>query len=301
MAETTGKGSIFLKLIILILIVVLVGAIMIPKQMWDKEEQNTEICHQRMSSLLNAELLYQKYHDAYCPSLDTLLAFLSNDLLRYQLEFVNLDTVLDVQLIELVKNDSLVQATMDTIMADTTMAAILQTITIDYFLSRAMVGVIKNHDARMTAIINPILKENSEDRMAPSMAIQQLAQVRSAYDILKVCALDDSLESAINQIKPSLTMVHYLSKIRQYPDVAQKIDTHYQGFLDSLYNCPTVNKPYHIEIAGSTIVYSNIFCPVDSLDSLKVANDFWKKKIGGLTVQNHGNISEAKKSWEESL
>lgn len=300
MAERTGKGSIFLKFIIFILIIVLIGAIMIPKQMWDAEARNTEICQQRMSSLLNAELLYQKHKDAYCPSLDSLIAFFKDDLTQYQLEFVNLDTILDLQLIELVKGDSLVQVTIDTIAADTTMSDILKTITIDYFLAKAMVGVIKNHDAKMTAILNPVIKENIEDKMAPSMAIQKLAEVRSAYDIIQVCNKDDSLAAAIKQIKPNLTMVHYLPKIRRYESIAKKIDNFYTGYLDSLYNCPTVNKPYHIEIAGSTIVFSNIFCPVDSLDSLKVATDFWKKKIGGLTVKNHGNISSGAKSWEES-
>ena len=38
MADTSGKGSIFLKLIIVVLVVVLAAAIIIPKRMWDEED-----------------------------------------------------------------------------------------------------------------------------------------------------------------------------------------------------------------------------------------------------------------------
>lgn len=301
MAEETGKGSILLKLIILVLIVVLVGAITIPKQMWDTEAQNTEICRQRMSSLLNAELLFQKYNEAYCPSLDSLIIFLKDSLTKYQLEFVDLDTVLNVKLMELVETDSLVQATIDTITADTTFSDILTTISIDYFLSRAMVDVIKQYDAKMTAIINPVLKENIEDKMAPTLAIQKLAEVRSSYDIMKVFAKDDSLSAAIKQIEPTLSMVHFLPTIRRYEFIANRVDSFYGAFLDSLHKCPTVGKPYDIRVdTVESFVYANIFCPVDSLDSLAVVNDFWKSKVGGLTVQNHGRIFKSEKSWEES-
>lgn len=299
MADETGKGSIILKLIIVILIVVLIGAIMIPKQMWDQEERNTEICHQRMSSLLAGELLYQKFNEHYCPSLDTLLRFFSDSLDKYQLEFVELDTILGVQLMELIKEDSLVLAIIDTITADTTLSDVLQTISIDYFLSGAMVKVVKRYDAEMTRIINPVLEENIEDKMAPSKAIAKLAEVKLPIDILNVFKKHDSLYTVIKQLKPTLAMEHFLPNIKQNPELSARVDSFYSCYLDSLYHCPTVQRQYKIAVVGSTIVFSHIYCPVDSTDSLAVENDWWRKNVGGITLKNHGNIESGEKSWEK--
>jgi|GEM_PF-1441003 len=298
MAEETGKGSIILKIIIVILIVVLIGAIIIPKRMWDREARNETVCRQRMSSLLAAELLFQKYNEAYCPSLDSLLVFFKNDLQAYQHEFVDLDTFLGVEIMKLVGKDPFVVATIDTIKADTTIKDILKTITIDYFLSGAMCDVAKKHDPKMAALINPILNENMDDRMAPTAAINELTKHYLPYDIMQVMNKDDSLAFALKQLEPTLATEHFLPAIKRNEAVATRIDSFYECFLDSLYSCPSVKKPYEIALQGTTIVYSNIYCPIDEADSMKIVNDWWKSKIGGLTLKNHGYIEKGEKSWE---
>ena len=298
MADDSGKGSIILKTIIVVLIVVLAGAIMIPKRMWDKEAENETICHQRMASLLSAELLFQKYNEAYCPSLDSLLDFFKNDLDSFQLEFVELDTFLGVELMKLIGKDSFAILTMDTIKADTAMDDILKTIGIDYFLAGAMCKVVQKNDRKMAAIINPVLAENIEDKMAPTIAINELVNHFNAYDIMQTLNEDDSLAFVLSQLSPTLAMEHYLQSVKQKTELATRIDSFYACFLDSLDHCPSVHKKYQIAIVGSTIVYSDIFCPITAEDSLKIENDFWKKKVGGMTLKNHGRITKGEKSWE---
>lgn len=299
MADETGKGSIFLKLIIVVLIAVLVAAIMIPKQMWDEEDKNTEICRQRMVSLQAAELLFHSNNSAYCPDLDSLLDFFKTDPVAYELDFVKLDTFLGVQLLGLVEDDDYVKVTMDTILADTTMKDILRIVEIDYYFSNAMVNVIKRHDRRMAEILKPILTENEEDKMASSMAIKELASQMLPIDIMTVLKKDDSLKTVIKDLQPELSMEHFLQDIKRKSSVATRIDSFFTCFLDSLEMCPTVHKPYKIAVVGSTIVRANIACPITAEDSLAVENDFYRKKIGGMTLQNHGRIENGEYSWKE--
>ncbi|MBN2091908.1 hypothetical protein JW964_19990 [candidate division KSB1 bacterium] len=364
MAKATGKGSIILKLIIVILIGVLAAAIMIPKQMWDEEEKNTTTCRQRMSSLLSAELLFQKYNEKYCPDLDTLLAFFQKDVeKKYELEFVRLDTFLNVQLMKLVGKDSIVKSIIDSVNWDTTYRDIKKAIEIDYFMAEAMVNVALKHDAQMARIIKPVLDVNYGDKMAPSKAMQELANHFSNYDIMKVLNMDDSLATVMRQIAPDMDMSDYLPKIKNFNHLSTRIDSFYAAYLDSLGNCPTVMKPYRIAVgqnykvndavieelefrkvpveiiekvktlkdkefigdlafeevintlltpeelvaagemirskAGSTVQFSNIYCPLDSTDILRVENDWWKKKIGGLKLENHGEIYKNERNWEK--
>lgn len=362
MAEATGKGSIILKLIIVILIGVLAAAIMIPKQMWDQEDKHTTTCQQRMNSLLSAELLYQKYNEKYCSNLDTLLSFFQKDSeKKYQLDFVQLDTFLNVQLMKLVGEDSIVKSIIDSVKWDTTYRDVKKAIEIDYFLAHALLNVVLKEDVRMARIIKPVIEANYGDKMAPTKAMQELSNHYSNYDIMKVLHRDDSLATVMRQMAPDMDMADYLPKIKNFDYLAARIDSFYASYIDSLAKCPTVIRPYRLAVgqiykvtdavieelefrkvpveviekvktlkdkeyigdlafeevintlltpdelkksgelirskAGSTIQYANIYCPLDSVDIARVENDWWKNKIGGLKLVNHGEIYKNERSW----
>ncbi len=362
MAEATGKGSIILKLIIVILIGVLVAAIMIPKQMWDQEEKNTKTCQQRMNSLLSAELLYQKYNEKYCSNLDTLLSFFQKDSeKKYQLDFVQLDTFLNVQLMNLVGEDSIVKSIIDSVKWDTTYRDVKKAIEIDYFLAHALLNVVLKKDVQMAKIAKPALDANFGDKMAPTKAMQELANNFSNYNIMKVLHMDDSLATVMRLMEPDMDMADYLLKIKNFNPQATRIDSFYTAYIDSLAGCPTVMRPYRLAVgqiykvtdavieelefkkvpvevvgkvktlkdkeyigdlafeqvinslltpeeltnsgeiirtkAGSTINYANIYCPLDSTDIVRVEGDWWKKKIGGLKLANHGEIYKNERNW----
>lgn len=364
MAEATGKGSIILKLIIVILIGVLAAAIMIPKQMWDQEAKNTTTCQQRMNSLLSAELIFQKYNEKYCPNLDTLLTFFQNDTEnKYELEFVQLDTFLNVQLMKLVGEDSIVKSIIDSVKWDTTYRDIKRAIEIDYFMAEAMINVAMKQDARMAKIIKPVQDANYGDKMAPTKAMQELANHFSYFEVMNVLNMDDSMATVLRQMAPDMDMADYLPRIKNFSHLATRIDSFYSAYLDSMGNCPTVLRPYRVAVgqiykvndavieelefrkipveiiekvktikdkeivgdlaydetiqklltpeelanageivkskAGSTIQYANIYCPLDSTDIAQVENDWWRKKIGGLKLENHGEIYKNERNWEK--
>ncbi|MCK5740101.1 hypothetical protein KAH55_12995 [bacterium] len=299
MAENSGKGSIFLKLIIVVLVVVLAGAIVIPKRMWDEEEKNTEVCHQRMASILAAELLHQKYTDTYIDDLDSLLKFFTDDLEKYESDFVGLDTMLNVAMMDLVKEDSIAKLVMDTLKIDSMMTDVMKSIDIDYFLSVEMCEIAKRYNLEMRNVVTPLLEENEGDKMAGTIAIKALTEDFTLYEIATVMKKSDSLYSVIRQqFEPVMTMVDYLTALKAYPNLRGPLDSLYNGYIDSLVTCPTVHKPYQIVVSGSVIVFSNVYCPIDSLDSLAVENNWYKKKIGGMTLENHGKVENGELSWQ---
>jgi len=79
MAEPKAKGSIILKLIILIMIAVMIAAIWIPKKEWEKEAAEQELCRLHLENLYYTSLQYLKKYKIYQGDLDTLLNFIKND------------------------------------------------------------------------------------------------------------------------------------------------------------------------------------------------------------------------------
>lgn len=54
------KGNFFLELLIVVLTVALIGTILYPKQVWEREDALESICHARMEALFNMELQYMQ-------------------------------------------------------------------------------------------------------------------------------------------------------------------------------------------------------------------------------------------------
>lgn len=89
-----------------------------------------------------------------------------------------------------------------------------------------------------------------------------------------------------------------LDSLRTYSQFNEKIDSIALATLDNMGLCPTVHRPYYIQVVDtSAIKVVNVKCPVDSLDSLAVSKDFKLSKIGGLRISNHGAIEDGEKSW----
>ena len=90
-----------------------------------------------------------------------------------------------------------------------------------------------------------------------------------------------------------------IDSLRTLPSITQKIDSIALLSLDSLFVCPTTRDTYKITVIDTSVIKNlRIACPIDSLDSLKVSNDFILSKIGALKISNHGDIDGGLKSWE---
>ena len=73
------KGSIILKLLILILAVGLVATILYPKSLWIAEAEKTDECWKNMYHLLHAELVFLGENNTYSESVDSVIAFILDD------------------------------------------------------------------------------------------------------------------------------------------------------------------------------------------------------------------------------
>lgn len=73
------KGSILYEILIVLLTLGLIGSIVYPKKIWEKEEREREICRQRMLDIQNAELLYFSKNNAYSTDLREVIEFLKSD------------------------------------------------------------------------------------------------------------------------------------------------------------------------------------------------------------------------------
>ncbi len=112
-------------------------------------------------------------------------------------------------------------------------------------------------------------------------------------------AIIDTLEKFGKRYNIDTVEILIIDSLKTKESWAQKIDSMAYYSLDNFYTCPTVGDTYHVEVIDTSVFkVLNIYCPIDSLDSVNVAQDFKLSKIGGLEISNHGAILNWEKSWE---
>ncbi len=110
----------------------------------------------------------------------------------------------------------------------------------------------------------------------------------------------DSLKRFGFQRDLDTTNALILDSLRVHEGFAQFIDSMAMHELYQMYECPTVNAPYMISVVDTSVIKElYIKCPIDSLDSLAVENDFMLDNLAGLKISNHGAIENGETSWEE--
>ena len=177
----------------------------------------------------------------------------------------NMTHILYAELVYLMEKDAYtdtVENAVNLIKQDTTGILLRQFANIDSVLSDQIIAYLKKQDTRAAAII-------------------------------------DTLHRFGYQRDLDTTAALILDSLRTYDKYKHVIDSMAIYALDHLYECPTVMEPYKVAWYD-TAAYKEIFirCPLDSLDSLNVANDFMLNTIGGLRISNHGHIDNGELSWE---
>ena len=79
MASQESKGSILFKIIIVVLIVAIYFVIVIPGQIWDREQSNMKISRQNMLTLFEAHSYFHRLKNTYTNNIDVLLTTIKND------------------------------------------------------------------------------------------------------------------------------------------------------------------------------------------------------------------------------
>jgi competence protein ComGC len=79
MAKREGKGSILLKILIAILVIITILVIKIPNNIWHEEERIKQQCRDNMSSVHEAYRYYQQVHGEYIQDMQQMIASIQND------------------------------------------------------------------------------------------------------------------------------------------------------------------------------------------------------------------------------
>ncbi len=110
----------------------------------------------------------------------------------------------------------------------------------------------------------------------------------------------DSLLAYGKQHDLDTTTALVIDSLKTYDQYAEKIDSIALASLALLYTCPTTGKEYIVDVNNdSAIKVIKIKCPIDSLDIAEIKSNFKLNVLGGLKLENHGNIDNGEKSWEK--
>ena len=130
-----------------------------------------------------------------------------------------------------------------------------------------------------------------------------------AEQIVRALSKTDTLAKAIADTVREYARLHdldnpaglVLDSLMYYPKYLPFIDSAATYRIEHFKLCPTVNRPYIITVVDTSVIKTfNIECPITKEDSLKVAQDFWKSKVGGLKITNHGRITKGEEmSWKK--
>lgn len=295
MAEQKAKGSIIYELLIVILGVMLVGSILYPKRVTDREKMNTEICRYRMGELEKAGLQFHKYHGTYTDTLSQVFDFIRTSA-QYE-RFVDSLIVSGVDSVITRLNDfktreetilSNIPLATDSVMIDS-LAQMQDDIKFD---ARSLAGYVEFLHDRMKNLPNmPV------DQLRAGFLVVDSKQFTLDMDITKNSIQNGLLREAERAAKAAIRVVNRVGE--RFERVLARVPDYRGASLDSLARCPTVYEQYElVHVDTSVIKYLNIYCPIDSADIAAVNNDFLKSKIGGLELQNHGKIESGEKSWE---
>ena len=264
--EVKSKGSIIYKLLIVILAAALVATILYPKKLWKAEDQNVEICQDNMEHILYVEYTYLSAFNAFTDTLENAINFIKNDTTGIVLrQFINTDSLLSTKIIKAL-NDLEYGVKIDSIGDSTRL--------VPEELQAGLVLFDATNPADSTVVSTGaiISFEGFMDRL----------EQHTRYNGI------DTVEAFI------------LDSLRFFPVLADKIDSIGIYTLDNLSVCPTSLKEYQIQVIDTSAIKElNVFCPVDSLDSLYVSRDFMLSKIGGLRISNHGSVVNGEKSWAQ--
>jgi hypothetical protein len=295
MAQAKAKGSIILKILIVVLLAALVGTIMYPKKIWDEETKNTKICRDNMDRIFKAEMVFLQHYNNYTDSLNQLTTFFEKDSTKdFIREYFKIDTALAENVTDfLTKTDLAADLVIRNLAADTLMFAVIEAVNYDSNLAHVMLNRLGN---------TPLGDEITAKRSTGNNDVAILKELNTEFASIKVYEPikdDDSLSLVFHRMMPEMPVGTLLDTLYNLNSTwAQKIDSAVFYTLDHFKTCPTVGREYKITVIDtSAIKYIDIECPIDSLDIEATKADFFKYRLGHRRIENHGKIETGEKSW----
>ncbi|MDZ7331849.1 MAG: hypothetical protein ONB31_07705 [candidate division KSB1 bacterium] len=294
MATPTAKGSIILKLLIVILSAALVATILYPKKIWEQEERNTNTCRTNMDRIFKAEMIYLQHHNNYTDNLDQLISFIKDSSKTIIREYIKADTALAEQMLNhLVTTDSRANSIINNLTADTLLFSILEAVNYDSNLAHVMLNRLEKTE------MGSAIKEKREIGISDVDILKEIDRTFGSVKIYDPLKTDDSLSLVFRRMMPDVPVGSLLDTLYVLgPKWAEKIDSAVNQTVVNFKYCPTVNREYKIAIIDtSAFKYVNIECPVDSSDIQATKNNFVKYHFGHHRISNHGKVETGEKSW----
>lgn len=295
MAKAKAKGSIILKILIVILAIALIATIMYPKKIWDEEEKNTNNCRTNMDRIFKAEMIFLQNHNNYTDSLDQLISFIQQDSTKEIIrEYFKIDTALAESMNDyLTQSDSAADLVVRNLFADTLMYAVIEAVNYDSNLAHVILNRLEN------TFLSDVVKVKRSNGNNDVAILKELDKEFAGIKIYEPIKDDDSLSLVFNRMMPEVSIGTLLDTLYVLNNNwAQKIDSAVFYTLNYLKTCPTINRAYKITVIDtSAIKYIDIECPIDSLDIEATKADFVKYHLGHQRIENHGKIETGEKSW----
>ena len=154
----------------------------------------------------------------------------------------------------------------------------------------------------LSKVINFIIDDSTGRRVQTftkydSILTEDIFKHLRQYDA--AAAIIDTLLEYGRRYDIDTTEIRILDSLRTFPQYARQMDSIAIDVLDNMTTCPTVNKPYRIEVVDTSVIkVINIYCPLNADDSLAVTRDFKLSKLGGLRITNHGSIENMEKVFK---
>jgi len=295
MAKAKAKGSIFLEILIVILVIALIATILYPKKIWQQEDQNTQKCRSNMDRIFKAEMIFLKYNNNYTDSLEQLISFFKNDSTKAAIrDYFMADTALAENMKDfLIRSDSAADMVVRNLFADTLMYAIIEAIDYDSNLARVMLNRLEN-----TSLADSVKAKRSTGNNDVAI-LKELDKEFKGIQIYEPIKDDDSLKLVFERMMPEVSVGSVIDTLYALnPDWAQKVDSSVFYTLDDFKTCPTVNREYKIAVIDTSVIkYVNIECPIDSADIEAIKANFIEYHLGHHRIQNHGKIETGERSW----
>jgi hypothetical protein len=295
MAKAKAKGSIILKILIVILAIALIATILYPKRIWETEERNLENCRAHMDRIFKAEMIFLKYHNNYTDTLNQLISFFKNDTTKESIrDYFVADTALAETMTNfLTQSDSIADLVVRNLLADTLMYAIIEAINYDSNLAHVILN-------RLEA--TPLAETIKTKRSTGNNDVAILKEINKEFAGIKIYEPikdDDSLKLIFDRMMPEISIGSLVDTLYTLNDNwAQKIDSVVFYTLDDLRYCPTINREYLITVIDTSVIkYVNIECPIDSFDIEATKTNFVEYHLGHRRIENHGKIETGEKSW----
>lgn len=161
-----------------------------------------------------------------------------------------------------------------------------------------------NYTDTLDNVINLIKGDSTERLLFTYLKNDSLLAHRLFAELAKTSdtagAIIDSIRTWGIQTGIDTIAAWTIDSLMIYPRYRKFFRERTATLLDEITKCPTTGKPYKVTVVDTSVIkVVNIESPIDSMDIAAVNTDFLRRRLGGLTLKNHGKLENGEPSWKK--